>query len=103
MLLARILVAKIEDDARLIALLRRQPVIQNDRNWMCMTWVREALVAIMRDANCVGRSKLEWPRIEKTARRYVAGKTKMGWYRDEKKAKLPKPTFDLLRNREVIT
>ncbi|KAL4965893.1 uncharacterized protein BDV14DRAFT_52332 [Aspergillus stella-maris] len=80
-LLARVLVAKIENEERLISINRSIPIIQNDPNWRCRTWLANALEAIAKDGKAVGTSKLDWRKIEPTARRYVADKTSAGRYK----------------------
>ena len=42
-LLARIVVAKIEDEPRLIQILQTTPVVQNDPTWRCRSWVADVL------------------------------------------------------------
>ncbi|KAI0101683.1 hypothetical protein GGR51DRAFT_563145 [Nemania sp. FL0031] len=99
-LLARILVAKIEDEQRLTALFRRLPVVQNDPSWRCRTWVANALVEIEKDGKCVGTAELDWQKIEAFARRYVSGKTIGGRY--ERDLWKPRPTWDLLEDKETL-
>ena len=38
-LLARIVIAKIQDETRLVEIIRNTPVIHNDPDWRCRTWV----------------------------------------------------------------
>ncbi|CAO2657606.1 Nn.00g037320.m01.CDS01 [Neocucurbitaria sp. VM-36] len=101
-LLARILIAKIEDEQRLIALLRQLPVVQGDPNWRCRTWVASALAEIAKDGKCVGTAELNWQKIEAFARQYVADKTASGRYRSAADMLEPKPTWDMLENKESV-
>lgn len=101
-LLARILVAKIEDEQRLITLLRQLPVVQGDPNWRCRTWLANALVEIARDGKCVGTAELDWPTIERTARQYVADKTARGRYGSGMDISAPKPTWNMVENKEIV-
>jgi hypothetical protein len=101
-LLARFVIAKIEDEQRLIALLRRLPVVQNDPNWRCRTWVASALAQIAEDGKCVGTAQLNWHTIEAFARRYVADKAAGGRYNRGADMLKPKPTWDMLENRETV-
>ncbi|KAF2478356.1 uncharacterized protein BDR25DRAFT_321371 [Lindgomyces ingoldianus] len=101
-LLARILIAKIEDEQRLITLLRRLPVVQGDSNWRCRTWVASALAEIAKDGKCVGTAELDWQKIEACARRYVGDKTASGRYRSAADLSKPKPTWDMLENKESV-
>ncbi|KAI1430281.1 hypothetical protein F5Y12DRAFT_781463 [Xylaria sp. FL1777] len=101
-LLARIVVAKIEDEQRLISLFRRLPVVQGDPNWRCRTWVASALDAIMRDGKCVGTAELDWYKIEALGRQYVRAKTEAGRYQHAVDMLEPKPTWDMLENKETV-
>lgn len=79
-LLARILIAKVEDDQRLIEIFRRIPIVQNDQSRRRRTWVAHALRLIADDGKAVGTSQLNWEKIEVTAREYVGQKTSDGRY-----------------------
>ncbi|OAX85360.1 hypothetical protein ACJ72_00249 [Emergomyces africanus] len=63
-LLARVLIGKVENDAQLKNILRSVPVIQNDTNWRCRTWIANALAAIASDGKAVGTAELDWDKIE---------------------------------------
>ncbi|KAF2001743.1 hypothetical protein P154DRAFT_553474 [Amniculicola lignicola CBS 123094] len=91
-LLARILIAKIEDEQHLIALLRRLPVVQGDSNWRCRTWVANTLAEIAKDGKC----------IEAFARQYVGNKTAGGRYRSAADILKPEPTWDMLESKESV-
>jgi hypothetical protein len=101
-LLARILIAKIENEERLVALIRRVPVVQGDPNWRCRTWVASVLAEIAKDGKCVGTAELDWAKIEPFARQYVRDKTASGRYQTADDMLKPKPTWDLLENQESI-
>ncbi|KAF1843617.1 uncharacterized protein K460DRAFT_378720 [Cucurbitaria berberidis CBS 394.84] len=102
-LLARILIAKIEDEKRLIALIRELPVVQGDSNWRCRSWIASALAEISKDGKCVGTAELDWQKIEAFARQYVGDKTAQGRYRSAADMLKPKPTWDMIENRESIS
>lgn len=102
-LLARILIAKIEDHQRLIELLRCLPVVQGDLNWRCRTWVGIALAEIAKDGKCVGTAELSWSKIETFARQYVGRKTAAGRYRSAADMSKSKPTWDMLENKESVS
>ncbi|KAF2222573.1 hypothetical protein BDZ85DRAFT_313592 [Elsinoe ampelina] len=72
--LVAVLVAKIEDEARLDAILCGVPVVQNDPNWRCRAWVRDAVNAIAADGRAVGTSELVWAEVEDTAKAFVGRK-----------------------------
>lgn len=99
-LLARILIAKTEDEQRLITLLRSLPVVQNDPDWRCRSWIANALEQIAKDDTCVGTAELEWLKIERFARDYVGKKTANGRYGVGADMTRPKPTWDMIENVE---
>lgn len=101
-LLTRVLVAKVEDLPRLVTILRSLPVVQGDPNWRCRTWIANALAVLARDGKALGTSELNWQSIEVTARHYVAQKAAAGRYQHVEDMLKPKPTWDLLENRESV-
>ncbi|KID83802.1 hypothetical protein MGU_08887 [Metarhizium guizhouense ARSEF 977] len=102
-LLIRILVAKVLDEERLANIFRAVPIVQNDANWRCRTWIANAVAAVKQDGRAVGRAVLDWGEIERVARRFAGEKTAAGRYRDVKLALKPKPTWDMLQNRETVS
>ena len=100
-LLARIVIGKITDEARLIEIVRSTPVAQDDPNWRCRTWVADVLARVARDGGAVGTADLSWPRIERVARDYVGRKTAEGRYGTGSDMEKPKPTWDMLEKREL--
>lgn len=101
-LLVRILIAKVKDEARLAEIFRNVPVVQDDPSWRCRTWVRNALEAINQDGRAVGTSILDWGQIETVARQYAGDKTEAGRFRDSSLLQQPKPTWDMLQERETV-
>jgi hypothetical protein len=91
-LLARIVIAKIEDDARLVELFRTTSLVQDDPNWRCRTWVALVLARLKADGTIVGTSQLDWPTIKQTAREYVGRKKNAGRYQTTKNWDMPRPT-----------
>lgn len=102
MLLARIVIAKIEDMDGLVNIFRTTPCVQNDPKWRCRSWVAEVLERIRQEGNIVGTSVLSWPEIEQRARDYVSEKAAEGRYGTGADMSLPKPTYNLYMRREVI-
>lgn len=101
-LLARILIAKIEDEDRLIALIRRSQLVQGDPHWRCRSWVAQVLQEMSRDGKVVGTAELDWVKIEARVRAYVAQKTADGRYQNVADLQKPRPTWDMLEDREII-
>lgn len=101
-LLARIVIAKVQNERRLIELLRNLSVVNGDPDWRCRTWVGQALAGIAKDGECVGSSQLDWETIEAVSRQYVAQKTAAGRYTKAEDMLKPKPTYDLLEGKETV-
>ena len=115
---ARILIAKIEDDDRLELLLRETPrprAVENDsvatalrEGYDSHVWVAqvlEQLAGMGKKNRIVGKGVLDWQQIERTARRYVAVKMVTDRYNEsylkESGCLLPKPTWDMLQDKEI--
>ncbi|KAK0288901.1 hypothetical protein LTR91_018412 [Friedmanniomyces endolithicus] len=101
-LLARILIAKVEDHNRVVAILRSLPVVQDDPAWRCRAWIATALAELARDGKAVGTSQLDWAIVEATARQYVARKAAAGRYERVEDVLKPKPTWDMLEGQETV-
>ena len=101
-LLVRVVIGKITNLRRLLQTLRSVPVVQNDPGWRCRSWCADALAALARDGQALGTSVLDWQRIEEIARRYVREKTTQGRFNNSALLLRPKPTWDLLENKEVV-
>jgi hypothetical protein len=56
----------------------------------------------LRDVKALGTSELNWQKIEATAREYVSEKTAGGRYQNLADMLKPKPTWDMLENKEII-
>ncbi|KAF2170320.1 hypothetical protein M409DRAFT_19142 [Zasmidium cellare ATCC 36951] len=103
-LLARILIAKVEDYERLVSILRNVPIVQGDPSWRCWSWIASALEMLEKDGKAVGTAELNWDKIEAKGRQYVAQKTANGRYEDGINVlEKPRPTWDLIDNKETIS
>lgn len=103
-LLARLVIAKIENEKELLRILRETVVIQNDPSFRCRTWMADALSRISKaDPKVVGTSELDWSKIERLARRYVEDKVAAGRYLEAERMLKPKPTWDMMEQREIIS
>lgn len=101
-LLARIVIAKIKDENRLIEIFRTTPVVQNDPGWHCRDWMADVLDRIKQDGRAVGTADLDWARVERLARSYVEKKSSDGRYGEGADMSKDKPTWDMLEWEEVI-
>lgn len=104
MLLVRIMVGKIVDEQRLVAILRDTPIRRDRSEWNCVSWVQEALEAIRADGRILGTNSAEWQTVRDETMAYCQRKKDQhrfdgqGIY-DGKKV----PTYDLTRQREIIS
>ncbi|KAG6036648.1 hypothetical protein E4U41_005572 [Claviceps citrina] len=102
-LLARLVIAKIEDEKRLLEIFRETAIVQDDPNFRCRTWMADVLSRISRaEPRVVGTSDLDWGRIEQRARGYVGKKIAEGRYLESGRALKPKPTWDMMEKKETI-
>ncbi|KAM3560758.1 hypothetical protein ARSEF4850_003516 [Beauveria asiatica] len=116
---ARILIAKVEHEGRLEDLMSSTPRPDStatgaiDRalhdGYDSQVWASQVLgllASIGSKDRIVGTAVLDWPRIELTARRYVAEKIAADRYNErylkETDCRLPKPTWDMLLEKEVV-
>ncbi|KAL4985570.1 hypothetical protein BDW68DRAFT_179611 [Aspergillus falconensis] len=101
-LLTRILIAKIEDEERLIVIIRSIPVVQHDPDWRCCTRLANVLAALAKTVRSWDvRARLG--KIERTARQYVAENTSAGRYQNAANLAGSRPTWDMLTNKQVVT
>lgn len=98
-LLARLTIAKIKDEKRLVEILRGTPVGRDDPGWRSRTWVSEVLKRLAEDGTVVGTSWLEWEDIERLARQYVVKKAAAGRYEGAKELA---PTWSLVDGKEMV-
>jgi len=102
-LLVRVLLGKLESGSidKVTRLFAEVPVVQDDPEFNCITWVRRALLRL-KQSDIVEGDKLEWDKIKQTALDYVEKKKQQGrfettWTADSSRV----PTFDMLLGREV--
>ena len=105
MVLVRVAVAKIIDYDRMEQVIRQTPVIQNNPDWRCQAWVRNALRCLAADGPILGTATLDWSTIEATARRYAQqkedqGRSRLGTIGPWNPKRVP--TWDLIENQETI-
>lgn len=102
-LLARIIIAKVVDPARIEIILSGIPLSQEDPDWNCVVWVKDALTALDVDNKALGTRQLEWKVVRDKALLYVKQKKDAGRYKIESKEDPKKPpTYDLLSGSELL-
>ncbi|EHK99855.1 hypothetical protein GLAREA_05978 [Glarea lozoyensis ATCC 20868] len=102
-LLARIVIAKIKNEQRLNGLFRNIPIVNDNPTWRCRSWIENSLTEMIKDGQVVGTSQLNWTVIEDFAREYVRMKTDAGRYQTQQALEGPRPTWDLLESKEIVT
>ncbi|KAI4861189.1 hypothetical protein F4820DRAFT_465043 [Hypoxylon rubiginosum] len=96
-LLARVLIAKVTDEERLMAILREAPV-QDDTNY---GWCKDVVTRIANDDKAVGWPAIKkWESIEAVSLAFVCSKRMDGRYPAHPGR--PKPTWNALRRKEII-
>ena len=102
MLLARVVIAKVIDERRLVDIIRSVSLVQNHPNWRCRTWVAAVLSRVAIDGGSVGTAELSWSRIERVSREYVGRKAAEGRYGRGTNPTKAKPTWNMLEGREIV-
>ena len=103
MLLVRVMIGKVANIDRLEKALRDTPVVQSDRTWNCVTWVKNALGALQVEGRAVGTSQLDWQSVRDAAMRYCQEKRDQHRFDGSGTFDLRKaPTYNLLEGRETI-
>jgi hypothetical protein len=102
MLLIRVMVAKIEDKARLVGILRSIPVRQGKQGWNCVSWVQEALQRLRADPKALGSSVTDWQTVRDGAMIYCQGKKDKHRFDGRGNFDMRKvATYDLMQRREL--
>ncbi|KAG6848118.1 hypothetical protein H0H93_003234 [Arthromyces matolae] len=70
-ILVRVLIAKINDMNRTIAILESIPIRGEQDGWNCVGWVKEAMETLQKDEKALGTARTDWPTVRQTALSYV--------------------------------
>jgi len=118
-LLVRVMIAKVRDRERLIRTLGTVDVVQGDKNFNCVSWLREALAVLQRsnankDADndktrsaadrVLGSCELDWKTVRDAAMGYCQKKKDQNRFNNKGNfdvKNLRPPTFDLLQMKET--
>ncbi|KAJ5730604.1 uncharacterized protein N7483_005112 [Penicillium malachiteum] len=74
MLLVRIVVGKVTNRARLLEILRTNPVQNDEPGWNCVSWIRQGLEKLQSDNMALGTSVLDWETVRYEAMDYCQRK-----------------------------
>lgn len=103
MLLIRVIVGKVADKGRFQTIMREVPIVQGDPEWNCVTWIKNALIALELDGKALGTSKINWDIVRDTAMKYCQDKKDQHRFDGQGQFDMSKaPTFDLLEGKEII-
>jgi len=103
MLLVRIMVAKVEDNSRLISILRSTPIRQGERGWNCVWWFEEALEKLERDGKALGTSVTEWGKVRDGMMTYCQRKKDEHCFDGKENFDMSKvPMYDLIEQKETV-
>jgi hypothetical protein len=64
---------------------------------------QECVGRLEKGGQVVGTVQLSWEKIERTARNYVAQKTAAGRYQQEDIIAKPRPMWDMLEEKEIVS
>jgi hypothetical protein len=101
-LLVRMVVAKAKDRDRVLQIFRAVPIIQNNPNWNCVGWVKNALEAVQ-GSEAVGTSQLDWETVRDGILEYCEQKKESHRFDGKGDFDMTRTaTYDLLEGRETI-
>lgn len=99
-ILVRVLLAEFIQDKTLEKLFAEAPVVQEDTNFNCITWVRQALLR-MKEAGIIRIE--DWESIQRTALEYVHKKKQQGRFEASWEGNCSGvATFDLISGVEIF-
>jgi len=103
MLLIRVVVGKVTNMEQLVMILRDVPIIQGDRAWNCVTWVKNALEALQSDKKALGTRRIEWIPVRDAAMKYCGDKKNEHRFDGSRGFNMSDvATYDFLEGRETI-
>lgn len=107
MILVRIVIGKVMNMERVMAVLRDVPIRDNQSGWNCVWWVNEALEMLRQEGKALSRASVtDWAQVRGTALGYVKRKEREhrfdggappGLFDMDRVA-----TYDLLQMAEII-
>ncbi|KAJ5621593.1 hypothetical protein N7528_006376 [Penicillium herquei] len=103
MLLVRIVIGKVTNRARLLEIMRTNPVQNGQSGWNCISWIRQGLEMLQSDNSALGTSVLDWETVRNEAMDYC--QRKRDTHRFDGQGDIfdimKPPTYDLLERREI--
>lgn len=103
MLLVRIVIGKVADGNRLVEILHKTPIRQDQPGWNCVAWVKDALERLQMDKKALGTSVIEWNKVRNKAMEYCQQKKDQHRFDGQGNFDMKKaPTYDLIEQKEII-
>lgn len=103
MILCRVMIGKVEDKQRLVQVLSRIPIRQDQAEWNCVFWVKEALEELETDGKAIGTGVMDWDNVRDAVMEYTQRKKDEHRFDGKGNFDMMKvPTFDLIERKETI-
>ena len=103
MLLTRVMVAKVLDKHRLVQVLSQVSIRQDQPNWNCVLWVKEALGDLDADGRVLGTRVTSWDSVRDAAMNYTQRKKDEHRFDGQGTFDMKMvPTYDLIENIETV-
>ena len=103
MLLTRVMVGKVLDKHRLVQVLSQVPIRQDQPNWNCVFWVKEALEDLDADRRILGTGVTSWDSVRDAAMNYTQQKKDEHRFDGQETFDMKKvPTYDLIEKMETV-
>lgn len=103
MLLVRVIIGKVENNERLVSVLRTTPIRQGDPGWNCVGWVKEALERLKADGKALGSCVIDWDRVRNGAMTYCQRKKDQHRFDGEGIFDMGKTaTYNLIEGKETV-
>ena len=103
MILVRIMIGKVKSRKLVLSITRDLPLVQDDPEWNCVIWVKDALNALQVEKRAMGDSILDWETVRSETINYVETKKAQRRFVDGSGFDATRPaTWDLLQRKEII-
>jgi hypothetical protein len=104
MQLVRVMVGKVKDREKLVAIMRRTPMRPQVPGWNCVGWIKEVLEEALKDPNLVGfPSGTSWQTVRDKVMWYVEDKKSMHRFDGKVEFDMERPaTWDMIEGLETV-
>lgn len=103
MLLVRVIIGKVENNERLVSVLRTTPIRQGDPGWNCVGWVKGTLKRLKADGKALVSCVIDWDRVRNGAMTYCQRKKDEHRFDGERIFDMGKAaTYNLIEGKETV-